>query len=57
MIAVKVEDIKIRIGSCSEIGMGDKRVRESNGSIEQTKVKYIHSRNTLTNPLEHQLKY
>jgi hypothetical protein len=36
-----------------------KGVRESNGSnrVEWTKVKYTHSRDTLRNPLEHQLKY
>jgi hypothetical protein len=39
--------------------MGGRRekVRESNGRVEQTKVKYTHSRHTMRNPFEHQLKY
>jgi hypothetical protein len=36
---------------------GRERVRESNGSVEWTKVTYIHSWDTLRNTFEHQLKY
>jgi hypothetical protein len=39
------------------MGMGGKRIRESMEGIEQTKVKYTHSRDTLRNLFEHQLKY
>jgi hypothetical protein len=33
------------------MGGGKEGVRESNEGVEQTKVKYIHSRDTLRNPL------
>jgi hypothetical protein len=35
-------------------GKGEGRVMVG---VEQTKVKYIHGRDTLRNPFEHQLKY
>jgi hypothetical protein len=34
-------------------GVGDKGVRESNGKVEWTKVKYTYSRNTLRNSFEY----
>jgi hypothetical protein len=35
------------------MGGGRGGVRESNEGVEQTKVKYIHSGDTLRNPFEH----
>jgi hypothetical protein len=36
--------------------IGGKGVRESNGRIEQTKVKYTHSGHTFRHPFEQQVK-
>jgi hypothetical protein len=35
---------------------GGKGIRESNGRVEQTKIKYIHSGHTFRHPFEQQVK-
>jgi hypothetical protein len=37
--------------------LGGHGVRRPMGGVEQTKVKYTHSEDTLRNPFEHQLKH
>jgi hypothetical protein len=37
--------------------VGGEEVRENNGKVEWTKVKYTHSGHTLKNSFEHQFKH
>jgi hypothetical protein len=51
--SVKVEDIGCVSKAVEKWGVGRKRVRESNGGVELTKMKYIYSRDILRNPFQH----
>jgi hypothetical protein len=55
--SVKVDNKGCVLKAVGKWGMGGKEEGKEMEGFEQTKVKYIHSRDTLRNPFEHQLTY